>query len=65
MKKSLEKAMAEAKVYSEKLPNITVYVMDKHYQQSVVCASEWVRKERILCGWHTVASFLNGEEIRR
>lgn len=64
MKKSFVKALEEAQKHSEKFPTIHVWVMDKPRKSAVVCASDFVRRERILDGWATVAEFKGGNRLR-
>ena len=63
-KKSLVEAHMRAKSLSFSNFGITVRVMDKRGCKAVITSSEWVYKERILEGWHTVTAYKNGEEIR-
>lgn len=63
VKKSLEEAKGQAQQHSKEHPGITVRVMDKLHKRSVVCASEWVYKERVFDGWHTVVSYRAGKEV--
>lgn len=60
MKKSLMQARQQAIESSKEFPNTRMYVMDKPNGKAVMTASEWVRKERILAGWYTVETYLNG-----
>lgn len=64
MKKSLAEAIERGLEYSKKFPETTVYVMDKPRQHAAVHTSEWVYREKILAGWHTVKKFLNGQEVK-
>ena len=43
-------------------PHNTVRVLDKSRKHAVVCASEWVYRERILDGWHVVTTYRAGKE---
>lgn len=63
-KKSLSEAHNRAREISVENFGITVRVMDKKGCKAVITSSEWVYKERILEGWHTVTAYKNGEEIR-
>lgn len=63
MKKSIEEAKAQARQISEKNPDATVWVMDKLKHKAVVVCFEWVRKERILDGWHVVTTYRAGKEV--
>lgn len=63
MKKSLGEAEYNAKLHSKMNPDMDVWVMDKKSQRAVVCASEWICKQRILLGWHIVKTFRNGKEV--
>lgn len=60
MKKSISVKMDEAKALSKQHPKIAFRVMDKAGEKAVVCASDWVYRERILAGWHVVVSYMNG-----
>lgn len=64
MKKSLKEATARAQRLSAEHPNNTVRVMDKPRNRAVVCASEWIYKERVLDGYVTVAVFKDGKDAR-
>lgn len=50
MKKSVYEAMERAKKHSEDFPTIRVWVMDKPRKHAVVCASDFVQRERIVEG---------------
>ncbi len=63
IKKSLEEAKVRAQQHSAEHPGVTVRVLDKIRQHSVVCASEWIYKERILDGWYTAATYKAGKEV--
>lgn len=63
MKKSIEEAKARAKRISLDYPAITVHVMDKSRQRAVVVGVDFVVRERILEGWHTVTTYKNGKEV--
>lgn len=63
-KKSLSEAHKRARGLSVENFGITVRVMDKKGCKAVITSSEWVYKERILEGWHTVTAYKNGEEVR-
>lgn len=63
MKKSLEEAKIQAYRHSMLHPGTTVRVMDKPRKHAIVCASEWVYRERVLDGWHTVLTYRNGKEV--
>jgi hypothetical protein len=65
VKKSLVEAEHNAKLHSKMNPYIDVWVMDKKNKRAVVCAFEFVRKNRILHGWHIVKTFLNGKEVAK
>lgn len=43
---------------------ILIRVMDKPHQHAVICSHPKVYRERVLDGWHTVAAFRNGEEVK-
>lgn len=62
MKKSTKEACTLAEQNSKAFAT-TVYVMEKKGKKSVVCMSEWVRKERTLEGWIVVAQYRNGKRI--
>lgn len=64
MKKSLIEAMKTAKQESIEHANVVIMVMDKKGKSAVTTASEWVYRERVLSGYHTVARFLNGQEVK-
>lgn len=64
MKKSVIEARQRALENSEVAPGILIRVMDKPYQHAVVCSHPKVYRERVLDGWHTVAAFRNGEEVK-
>lgn len=36
----------------------------KPHQHAVICSHPMVYRERVLDGWHTVAAFRNGEEVK-
>lgn len=59
-KKSLQEALTRAAEYSKGEPN-PVRVMDKKYQRSRMCASNWVYNQLILEGWKTVCTFIDGK----
>lgn len=59
------KAMLEAQLMSSAHPHITYYVMDKRNKTAACHGSEWVVKEKILDGWHTVAKYINGVKITK
>lgn len=63
MKKSIIEAMEQARQHSAVYPDMIVRVMDKPRKHAVVTASEWIYRERVLAGWHTVATFKNGKEL--
>ena len=63
MKKSVEEAKARAQKLSAEHTNNTVRVMDKPRKHAVVCASEWVYKERVFDGWNTVVTYRAGKEV--
>lgn len=63
MKKSIAEAMQRAKAHSLEHLGITVRVLDRPRKHAVVCASEWIYKERVLEGWRTVAVFKDGKEV--
>ena len=46
------------------LAAILIRVMDKPHQHAVICSHPKVYRERVLDGWHTVAAFRNGEEVK-
>lgn len=64
MKKSVYEAMEQAKKHSEDFPTIRVWVMDKPRKHAVVCASDFVQRERIVEGWTVLAEFQNGKRLR-
>lgn len=64
MKKSVIEARQRALENSEVAPGILIQVMDKPHQHAVVCSHPKVYRERVLDGWHTVAAFRNGEEVK-
>lgn len=63
MKVSVERALERAKLHSKQFPNDDVWVMDKKWSDAVVCANDWVYRERILAGWHVVAKFRAGKRV--
>lgn len=63
MKKSVYEAMERAKKHSEDFPTIRVWVMDKPRKHAVVCASDFVQRERIVEGWTVLAEFQNGKRV--
>lgn len=63
MKKSLELAMEAARQFSLDHPKEIVKVMDKYRSRAVICVFSWVYRERVLCGYHRVATFINGKEV--
>ena len=63
----IKKSTAEAIAYASKISiNLfaPVYVLQKKYEKSVVCLSEWVRDQRILAGWQVIAEFKCGQRIK-
>ena len=62
-KKSLERAKAEAKAFSKDHLGAIIKVMDKRGRKAIYTGSPWVYRERILCGYRTVASYVGGEEV--
>lgn len=60
-KKSLQAARTEAVETSKAHPGLTVRVMDKPRKTAVVTVSDWVYRERILDGWHTVEIYIDGK----
>lgn len=64
MKKSIVEMRKRAEEASQKYPDLVVYVMDKPGKQAVICANDWVYRERILDGWNDVAKYKNGKEIQ-
>lgn len=64
MKKSLSEAIERAKQNSVNHANIFFAVMDKKGKTAVTTSSEWIYRERILAGYHTVTRFLNGQEVK-
>lgn len=63
-KKSLRLAKATAMEQSRKTPGVLFRVMDKSGKSAVCTASDFVYRERVLAGWHTVIAFRNGEEAK-
>jgi hypothetical protein len=64
MKKSVIEARQRALENSEVALGILIRVMDKPHQHAVICSHPMVYRERVLDGWHTVAAFRNGEEVK-
>lgn len=64
MKKSLSEAIEGAKRDSVTHADTIITVLDKKGKAAVTSTSEWVCRERILAGYHTVARYLNGKEYR-
>jgi hypothetical protein len=64
VKKSVIEARQRALENSEVAPGILIRVMDKPHQHAVICSHPKVYRERVLDGWHTVAAFRNGEEVK-
>lgn len=62
-KKSLEEAKRIAQKVSREYPNEVIIVMDKKGKKATYTASEWIHRERILEGWHTVTKYKNGEIV--
>lgn len=62
-KKSLQIALQKAQEMSAEYPDTVYYVMDKKGKTAAVHASDWVRKEKVLIGWHTVCRFKNGQKM--
>lgn len=64
MKKSLAAAMEEARkiMATTAGQDLTIWVMDKPGKRSIVTTVDWIRKERILDGWHTVAVITQKKE---
>lgn len=65
VKKSIIEAQKRALQISEEHPDLTVRVLDKSRKHAVVNTSDWVYRERVLEGWHTVATFKGGKEVGR
>lgn len=63
VKKSFEIAKEEALRLSEAFPTITYRVMDKKGQMAVCTGSDWVYREKVRDGWHTVADYQGGKEV--
>ena len=63
MKKSVEEAKVQAQKLSAGHTHNIVLVLDKPRKHAVVCASEWVYRERILDGWHVVTTYRAGKEV--
>ena len=63
MKKTVLEAVENAKLHSKMNPNNDVWVMGKKKKHAVICANEWVRKQRIMSGWRVVKTFRNGKEV--
>lgn len=62
MKTSLLRAEQEAKILSEKFPEITYYVLAKN--GNACCHSmEWVVKEKLLNGYQIECKYKNGKII--
>lgn len=62
-KKSLDDAKCIAQKISMEYPDITMIVLDKKGMKATYTASEWIYRERILEGWHTVAKYKNGKLV--
>lgn len=62
-KKSIADAKAQAQEISARNPDVNVWVMDMPKRKAVVVYLEWVYRERVLDGWHTVAKYKAGKEI--
>lgn len=61
MKKSLQKALEEAKMLSIKNPDIIYYVVDKRCCKPKVYSLGWCAVQAInYNGYHPVATFRNG-----
>lgn len=61
MKKSLQKAMEEARVHSLKHPDIICYVVDKPRNKARIYTVEWLVLQAIKWeDYHLVAIFKNG-----
>lgn len=63
-KKSLEVAKKEAMQLSKLYPPNLYIVMDKKGERAICTGVEWIYRERILEGWHKVATYINGAEVR-
>ena len=58
--KTLVLTMEEAQMHSLKPPDVRVRVMTKKRRKPVICCSDWVYRERVLEGWETYCSYLDG-----
>ncbi len=63
LKKSLQDAKTRALQDSNKYPDVEMRVMDKKGCKAIYTASDWIYRERVLDGYHTVATYKGGEEI--
>lgn len=63
MKKSVCEACIRAAKQSAEYP-YRYYVMDKPRKKAVVHSVEWAVQQRIRDGWHIVAEYENGKQIR-
>lgn len=59
-KKSLEIALVKAQALSKEHPEIEVKVMDKKGCKAICTSSNWIYRERVLEGYHTVATYKGG-----
>lgn len=64
VKQSVMEAMQRAEKHSAEYPDIPVWVVDKPRKQAVVCASEFVCRNRIMEGWVIVAEYKAGKRRR-
>lgn len=63
VKKSLERALREAEKHSKEYPEVTIKVMDMKGKRATYTAFDWIYRERVLEGYHTVATYKNGERL--
>lgn len=62
-KKSLEIALVEAQKASKEYPNVELRVMDKKDCKAIYTGSSWIYRERVLEGYHTVATYKGGVRV--
>ena len=56
IKKSVESAIAKAKEMHQRHPAVEIRVMDKKGKPAICTASDWIYRERVLDGYHTIFS---------
>lgn len=63
IKKSLQEAKNRALQASKEYPEEILKVLDKKGCKATYTASNWIYRERILEGYHTVVTYKGGAEL--